>query len=268
MSDFIKLHRSITQWEWWNNHNTTRMFIYCLLRANWKDDSFQGTIVPRGSFITSYQRLAQETGLSVKQIRVALNNLKRTNEVAHEGHTNYSVVTINNYDLYQANGIQEGIVRANEGQTEGKQRATSKNKRTKEEKNLKNSIKESTLDLPKETVEEIVPTKEAKVKYGEVVTLTETEYNKIVDRYGKHKADDYIETVDLYCMSHNRTYKNYYATVLNFIKGDEKRKTEKQGEAQTYTWQEELKAEQDEFDNREYKPKRDANTAKDIFNKL
>jgi hypothetical protein len=110
--------------------------------------------------------------------------------------------------------------------------------------------------------------KEVKTKYGDVVTLTEVEYNKIVDRYGKKKADDYIETVDLYCMSHNKTYKNYYATVLNFIKGDEKRKTEKQGEKMTYSWEEELKAEQKEADAKTYEPKRDANTAKDIFNKL
>jgi hypothetical protein len=268
MSDFIKLHRSITQWEWWNNHNTTRVFLYCLLRANWKDDYFQGTPVPRGSFITSYQRLAQETGLTSKQIRVALNNLKRTNEVAHEGHTNYSVVTIINYNLYQSNGTQEGIVRANEGQTKGKQRATSKNIRTKEEKNIKNSIKESTLDLPNKLIEEVEPTKQGKVKYGEVVTLTETEYNKIVDRYGKHKADDYIETVDLYCMSHNRTYKSYYATVLNFIKGDEKRKTENQGEKVTYTWEEELKAEQKEYDNKVYEPKRSQEETKKKWNEL
>jgi hypothetical protein len=170
--------------------------------------------------------------------------------------------------MYQSNGKQEGIVRANGGQTEGKQRATSKKERTKEEKNLKNSTKESTLDLTNKLIEEIAPTKESKIKYGEVITLTEIEYNKIVDRYGKHKADDYIETVDLYCMSHNRTYKNYYATVLNFIKGDEKRKTEKQGEAPTYSWQEELKAEQHAQDAIVYEPKRSADETKKKWNEL
>lgn len=42
----------------------------------------------------------------------------------------------------------------------------------------------------------------------------------------------------------------------------------KQQEAMTYAWQEELKAEQQEADAREYQAKRDANTVKDLFNKL
>lgn len=256
MNDFIKLHRSILQWEWWDNHNTTRLFLYCLVKANWKDDSWQGIEVPRGSFITSYEKLANETGLTLKQIRVALNNLKRTSEVAHKGHSNYSVITINNYDLYQSKGIQTDTLGANEGQTEGKQRATSKNIRSKEEKNIKN-------------IEEVVSTPTpTKTKYGEVVTMTDEEYNKLVDRYGQRKADDYIETVDLYCMSKSKTYKSYYAAVMNFIKGDEKRNTEKQGERMTYTWQEELKAEQEEADAKEYKPRRSKEALKDAWSKL
>ena len=75
---FIKIDRGILDWEWYSDINTTRLFIHLILKANWKDGRFQGVKVPRGSLVTSLPTLAEETGLSLQQIRTAEKHLKST----------------------------------------------------------------------------------------------------------------------------------------------------------------------------------------------
>lgn len=141
MEGWIKLHRQLLEWEWYDDHNTFRLFIYMLLKANHKDGKWRGNEISKGSFISSISNLATETGLSNKQIRTSLNKLKKTNEVASKGHSKFTVFHIVKYDEYQQEGKQEGTERANKGQTKGKQRATNKNDNN--DKNVKNNKIES-----------------------------------------------------------------------------------------------------------------------------
>ena len=141
MAGYIKLYRQMTEWEWYKDIPVRVLFEHCLLRANHKDKKWQGKIIKAGSFVTSYENLSIETGLTYKQVRTALDKLKRTGEVAHEGHTQYSIISIKNWDKFQVEGSQEGSQRADEGQTKGRQRATNKNdKNDKNDKNEKNVI--------------------------------------------------------------------------------------------------------------------------------
>lgn len=142
-SGFIKLHRKMLEWEWYTDTNVKVVFIHCLLKANFTQKNWRGITIERGSFITSYANLARELNLSVKQVRLAIEKLKRTGELAIKTTNKYSIITIKNYDEYQSQGIQEDkqedTQKANKGQTKGKQRATTKN--DKNEKNDKNDKK-------------------------------------------------------------------------------------------------------------------------------
>lgn len=100
---YIRIDRKILDWEWWSDLNTFRLFLYILLKANWKDGRFQGVDVPRGSLATSYQTLATETGLSISKVRTSLDNLKKTGELTVKRHAKFSVITVKNYCLYQSN---------------------------------------------------------------------------------------------------------------------------------------------------------------------
>lgn len=124
MSGHIKIDRKILEWEWYSDINTCRLFIHLLLKANWKDGRFQGTEVPRGSLVTSYSNLAKDTGLSVKNVRTALNHLETTGEVAVNRHPKFSVVTIKNYNVYQTDGTVTGSQVAVNRQATGSQPAT------------------------------------------------------------------------------------------------------------------------------------------------
>ena len=140
-NDYIKLNRKIIGWEWFTDSNTAHLFVYCLLKANWKDGKFQGKDIKRGSFVTSLEKMKVECGLSIQQVRTALNKLQSTGEITNNSYTKYRVITVNNYELYQntnkQDNRQDNKQVTNNQQTNNKQITTIeevKNIRTKEVK--------------------------------------------------------------------------------------------------------------------------------------
>lgn len=121
---FLKLYNKMLTWEWYDDVNTCRLFIHCLLKANWKSGSWHGIKYEPGQFITSLATLSKETNLSTKQVRIALEHLKRTGEVADLRQSNYRIITVLKWDDYQTEGKPSGRLKANQGQTKGKPRAT------------------------------------------------------------------------------------------------------------------------------------------------
>ena len=101
MSGYIKLHRKLLDWEWYSDINAARIFLHCLLKANYQDKRWHGIEIKRGSFITTIDTLAKETGLSKQQTRTALYKLKSTHEITHQATRNYSLLIIEKYNDYQ-----------------------------------------------------------------------------------------------------------------------------------------------------------------------
>lgn len=92
--EYIKLNRKIMEWEWYGNINTCRLFIHMLLRANWKDGRFEGKVIPRGSFVSSLPKLADETSMTIREVRTAISHLKLTGEVTCKTYPKYTVFTV------------------------------------------------------------------------------------------------------------------------------------------------------------------------------
>lgn len=128
---YIKLHKSITKWEWYKDLNTKVVFIHLLLTANWKDGKYQGIDIPRGSVVTGRKKLAEDLGISEQSVRTAINHLKSTNELTIKSYSKFSVFTINNWDKYQVTNQQ-----INQHLTSN-QPATNHNRRNKEYKDIK-----------------------------------------------------------------------------------------------------------------------------------
>lgn len=101
MSGHIKLDRKILEWEWYKNINVKVLFIHMLLKANWKDGKFQGIDVPRGSFVSSYSKLSDDTGLTIDEVRTAVKNLKKSKTITSKSHSKFTVFTVENWGLYQ-----------------------------------------------------------------------------------------------------------------------------------------------------------------------
>ena len=101
MKGSIKLHRSIMGWEWYKEPNTMRLFIHCLLKAQYQDSKFKGLTIKRGSFITGRNVLGQELGLTPQQVRTILNKLKETEEINISSTTRGTLIEVVNYESYQ-----------------------------------------------------------------------------------------------------------------------------------------------------------------------
>lgn len=135
-SGFIKLHRKILKWEWYDDRNTTALFIHLLLTVNTADEIWHGVKIQRGSRISSYAKLAKELNLTIKEIRTCLQHLEQTQEVAHSSTRNFTVFSVLNYDSYQSrgttkgtqNGTQSGKRGANEGQQRKKEKESQEDK--------------------------------------------------------------------------------------------------------------------------------------------
>ena len=98
---WIKLNRNISKWGWYKDACTSRVFIHLLLSANVEDKFYQGIPVRRGEILTGYPALAEELGLSVQNVRTAINHLKSTGEITVNAYPKGSLIVIENYEKYQ-----------------------------------------------------------------------------------------------------------------------------------------------------------------------
>ncbi len=149
MEGWIKTHRKMLEWEWYDDANCFRVFMHLLLIANHKDNRWRGRLILRGQHLTSLGRLAKDTGLTVSKVRTAISKLESTGEIASESHTQDTVFTIKNYDYYQCSDTAlahqpqaDDKPLAIESQADDKALATNKNdkkdKNNQEEKEISN----------------------------------------------------------------------------------------------------------------------------------
>ena len=98
---WIKIHRQILNWEWYDEPNTFRVFFHLLLKANHKPNKYRGVTIEAGQIMTGLDLLARETTLSVQKVRTSLNRLKSTNEITIKSNSKGTVIQIVNYSKYQ-----------------------------------------------------------------------------------------------------------------------------------------------------------------------
>ena len=143
-SGWIKLHRQLLEWEWYDDTNTKCLFLHCLLRANHSDTEWRGHKIKRGQFLTSVDTLTRETGLSTSQIRTSMKKLISTNEIASKSQARSTVITVLSYDSHQDNDKPISKLMTMKSQADDNEIATDKN--VKNEKN-ETKVKEVTEDI-------------------------------------------------------------------------------------------------------------------------
>ncbi len=160
---FVKIHRSLLSWEWYGDINTCRLFIHLILTVNYEERKWRGKTIKRGQRITSLNKLALETGLSLQQIRTAIKHLTSTGEITYESSTQNSLITINNYEKFQSatNEITSNQHSTNKRPTNDQQttnnngRKIKKDKESKKEKEINNKESLSFDDVPLEILDDV-----------------------------------------------------------------------------------------------------------------
>ena len=102
MGGWIKLHRKLLEWEWWDDINVTRLWIYILIRANHESKKWRGIVIPAGTFITSYAKMSEETKLTINEVRTAIKKLQSSKNITSKTTNKYQAVTVVNWELYQS----------------------------------------------------------------------------------------------------------------------------------------------------------------------
>jgi len=219
---FIKIHRKILNWEWYDDVNTLSLFIHCLVLANWENKQWHWIEIERWGFITSLLHLSKEVWLTVQQTRTSLDKLKKTKNITIKSTNKYTLVMVLNYDKYQCNENKSTNKITNEQQTNNKQITT-----TKEYKNIRiyNNIE----------FKEFIENEENKqtTSYWLLLSLINLWYkpskNETIDSFRNwvkwivelHKIDsldkfkNICKEFELYWKTNNKVIKNYKSTFLN-----------------------------------------------------
>ena len=137
MQGYIKLYRSLLEWDWFQDANTFRVFIYCLLKANHVPKKWQGVEIKPGQFITSYEKIATDLNIGVQSVRTSIKKLNLTGELTNKTTSRYSIITVKNWNRFQETNKQTNNQLTINQQTTNNQLTTTKN-----DKNDKNDKKE------------------------------------------------------------------------------------------------------------------------------
>lgn len=186
MSGWVKLHRSLKDWEWYDDHNATRLLIHLLVSVNYEDRTWKGQEVKSGTLITSWENLAIETGLSVKQIRTAMAKLEKSKEVSRYTTNKWQAVTLIKWDKLQCLDSKEGQPK---GQSKGKRRATTKEIKEIKEENIYRSFQHLSISVD--------------------------EFNKLCIEYTKQQIDDILDQIENY--RNNDKFSSLYLTAKNWL---------------------------------------------------
>jgi len=212
MDGWVKLHRKITDWEWYRDINTKVLYLHCLIKANTEDKNWQGITICRGQFVSSYPNLAEETGLTVGEIRTALDHLKKTEELAVTKYPKFSLFTVLSFDTYQSFNSQ---VAGNSQSIDSRLTAT---KELKNNKNKENNIvcsdvitylNEKAKKQYKENSSATIRMINARLKEG----FTVDDFKRVIDFKASQWVNDatmkeYLRPTTLFAPSHFENYLN------------------------------------------------------------
>jgi hypothetical protein len=139
MQGWIKLHREILKWEWFQEPAMVQFYIYLLASASHNEYSWKGRTYKMGELPFGFRAASEQTGLSAQTVRTCVKRLKSTHEITIESSPQGSVITILNWDKYQL--LTNDLT--NDQQTINKRSTLTKN--VKNDKNEKNKLVNETL---------------------------------------------------------------------------------------------------------------------------
>lgn len=106
-NSWIKLPRSFTNWQWYEDTNMVQLYLYLLLSANLEDCTRKGISIRRGEYFGSLSRMIEETGLTMQTLRTCLSNLQKTHEIKYKKLKKGRIIILADFNKFQPIGIDE-----------------------------------------------------------------------------------------------------------------------------------------------------------------
>ena len=153
LNGFIKLHRKLVAWGWYQDYVVKDVFLHLLLTANFRDTQWMGVTLKKGQLVTRYKHVSEDLSFSVRQVRTAIDKLKSTGEITTQSTNRFTLITVVNWEEYQLfeekATNEETNNQTNERQTSDKQTTNERQQRKNDKKNKEcKEDKESDQLLP------------------------------------------------------------------------------------------------------------------------
>ena len=107
---WIKLHRKFIECSFFNNPNLSHFWIWCLLKATHEEYEavigYQKIFLKPGEFIFGRNKAAEETGLSVRNVRTCLVCLTKIGNLTIKTTNKFSIINICKWEPYQNYNIE------------------------------------------------------------------------------------------------------------------------------------------------------------------
>lgn len=139
MSGWIKLHRSLLDWEWWDDISACRVLVYLLCAVNYEDKKWKGITIKAGSMVLSWDTLSRECGLTPRQCRTAMEKLENSGEVTRHVTNRFQYVSLVKWEKLQQDDRQMTGNKSARRQADDRQMTATKE--YKEIKEVKEDIK-------------------------------------------------------------------------------------------------------------------------------
>lgn len=136
MIGWIKLHRSILDWEWYEDVNARLLLLHLLVSVNYEKKKWRGIEIEPGSMVLSWSNLSESCGISIQKCRTAMSKLESSGEITRKTTNKYQVVSLVKWDKLQV--TETGINNRFNNQTTTSQQSTNNQlTTTKEDKEYK-----------------------------------------------------------------------------------------------------------------------------------
>lgn len=170
---FITLHRKILESAIFENPNELKVWIWCLCRANWSDNTvfFSGEEinVRRGQFIFGRFTGSDECNMNPNTFYKILKKLEKAGMILINSNNKKSLLTVVKYEIYQ-DGLIDEQQQSNNKVTTKQQQSNTDNNITIQQENKR------TYTRTPQNIEEVI-------EYGKEIELQSEECNSFFDHF-------------------------------------------------------------------------------------
>lgn len=157
---WIKLNKKILKWGWYSDVNVKITFLHLLLVANYEEGEYLGQKIKRGQAVIGLKATSKKIGISIQNLRTALEKLEKSGEITRKSTNKFTLVTIENYSKYQD---REAVSNNNANKRLTNDQQTTNKRLTNDQQHLRNKEYKNNKNIRNIYISDIVASEPAQL---------------------------------------------------------------------------------------------------------
>lgn len=157
---WIKLNKKILKWGWYSDVNVKITFLHLLLVANYEEGEYLGQKIKRGQAVIGLKATSKKIGISIQNLRTALEKLEKSGEITRKSTNKFTLVTIENYNKYQD---REAVSNNSANKRLTNDQQTTNKRLTNDQQHLRNKEYKNNKNIRKIYISDIVASEPAQL---------------------------------------------------------------------------------------------------------